>query len=239
MAMQGSLHDMTVADIIQVNCQDKKTARAIIHSEQMEAVLFFKDGNVIHATMGKLVGEEVIYQILSWDEGDFSINLGEESPEISIKRNWSGLLLEGAKRIDEHTSEGGLELDLIQTPIDQKDELMVGLLTKYMESISSADAVAIVGIDGFIKYIAHKNLIDESLFGATGAAILNLGKRSLGLLRMDGFSRSIIGGDNNTVMVAMVNKYTILVAIFSAPVHKVNIDWNVLDQLMGDVATLL
>lgn len=82
-------------------------------------------------------------------------------------------------------------------------------------------------------------MIDESVFGATGAAILNLGKRSLGLLRMDGFSRSIIGGDNNTVLVAMINKYTILVAIFSAPVHKINIDWNVLDQLMGDVATLL
>jgi len=239
MAMQGNLHDMSVADIIQVNCQDKKTARATIRTDSREAVLFFKDGNVIHATMDNLVGEEVIYQILAWDEGEFSIDLGTESPEVSIKRNWSGLLLEGAKRLDEQASAGGLELDILQTPIDQKDELIKGLLTKYLESISSADAISIVGIDGYTKYIVQKNLIDESVFGATGAAILNLGKRSLGLLRMDTFAKCLIGGENNSLLVAVINKYTILIAIFSAPAQKVVIDWNVIDQLMGDISTLL
>lgn len=239
MAMQGSLHDMSVADIIQVNCQDKKTARATIQNGQKKAVLFFYDGNVVHAQLDNLQGEEVIYQILSWDEGDFSIDLGIDLPETTIKRNWSGLLLEGAKRLDELASEGGVELDLLQTPIDQKDELIQGLLTKYMESIPSADAVSVIGIDGYIKYIVQKNLIDEAVFGATGAAILNLGKRSLGLLRMDGFSRSVMGGDNNSFMVAVINKYTILVAIYSAPLQKISIDWKVIEQLMGDVATLL
>jgi predicted regulator of Ras-like GTPase activity (Roadblock/LC7/MglB family) len=239
MAMQGNLHDMSVADIIQVNCQDKKTARATIKTSTKQAVLFFKEGNVTHAMMDSLIGEEVIYQILAWDEGEFSIDVGEESPDVSIKRNWSGLLLEGAKRLDEQASEGGLELDLIQTPIDQKDELIKGLLSKFLESIPSADAIAIVGIDGYIKYIIQKNLIDESVFGATGAAILNLGKRSLGLLRMDGFAKALLAGDNNTIMVAVINKYTLLVAIFSAPAPKVVIDWNTVDQLMGDVSTLL
>lgn len=239
MAMQGNLHDMSVADIIQVNCQDKKTARATIKTSTKQAVLFFKEGNVTHAMMDSLIGEEVIYQILAWDEGEFSIDVGEESPDVSIKRNWSGLLLEGAKRLDEQASEGGLELDLIQTPIDQKDELIKGLLSKFLESIPSADAIAIVGIDGYIKYIIQKNLIDESVFGATGAAILNLGKRSLGLLRMDGFAKALLAGDNNTIMVAVINKYTLLVAIFSAPAPKVVIDWNKVDQLMGDVSTLL
>jgi len=239
MGMQGSLHDMSVADIIQVNCQDKKTALATIRSAGKEAQLYFRDGNVVHATMESSIGEEVIYNILAWDEGDFNIDLDVESPETTIKRNWSGLLLEGAKRLDELSAEGGLELDLGETPIDQKEDLINGLLQKYLNSVPSVDAVCVVGIDGFVKYSATKNLIDQDVFGATGAAVLNLGKRSLGLLRMDSFSRTVIGGETTTILISVINRYTLLAAIYSQPLHKIQIDWQVIDTLMSDVATLL
>ncbi len=239
MAMQGSLHDMSVADIIQVNCQDKKTALATIRSTNNEAQLYFRDGNVVHAAMGTTLGEEVIYHILAWDEGEFNIDLGVESPTITIKRNWSGLLLEGAKRLDEQSANNGLEIDLVETPIDQKEELIKGLLEKYLNASPAVDAVCIVGIDGFVKFSAAKNLIDPDVFGATGAAVLNLGKRSLGLLRMDSFSRTLIGGETTSILISVINRYTILAAIYSQPLQKLQIDWQTIDTLMSDVSTLL
>ena len=101
MAMQGNLRDITVADLIQYNCQDTKTASLIIIHNQQKATLFFDAGNVQHATLGELEGEEAIYEVLSWQEGTFILELGRKPPTVTINRSWSALLLRGAQSLDE------------------------------------------------------------------------------------------------------------------------------------------
>jgi len=108
MGMQGNLRDMAVADLVQHNCQERKTARLTIYHLDEEAQLFFKDGSVVHASLGNMQGEEVVYYILGWDEGTFVVEPDLESPLISIQRSWSGLLIDGARRLDERsTNERG------------------------------------------------------------------------------------------------------------------------------------
>jgi hypothetical protein len=110
MAMQGSLQDMAVADLIQHNCQDHKTAQLTIHHNGYQAALFFKDGAVVHAALNNQQGEEVIFNILDWREGQFSLETGLEAPVTTIQRSWSSLLLEGARRLDEsqHQENGSV-----------------------------------------------------------------------------------------------------------------------------------
>ena len=217
MALQGNLKDMSVADIIQVNCQDKKIALATISNQGRDAKLYFNDGAVVHAELDTLMGEEVIYQILGWDDGEFTLDIGVLAPQVTIKRNWSGLLLEGAKRLDESAND---EDNLLQTgeTVEKKEEQIKQILTSLINNLPGIDSIAIVGIDGFIKNSMYKNIVDESIFGAVGAAIFNLGKRSLGLLRMDNFKKSWITGDNSTLLVLMINKYTLLTAMFTGNV---------------------
>ena len=101
MAMQGNLKDMAVADLIQHNCQDHKTARLTVEHNNQEAVLFFNEGMVQHAKMDNTEGEEVVYEVLGWQDGRFTLELGEKPPTVTIERSWSGLLLAGAQRLDE------------------------------------------------------------------------------------------------------------------------------------------
>jgi hypothetical protein len=101
MALQGDLQDMAVADLIQHNCQDAKTARLVIEHNGQEAILFFNEGTVQHATLGTLHGEEVVYEVLNWQEGSFTLETGQKPPTVTINRSWSGLLLIGAQRLDE------------------------------------------------------------------------------------------------------------------------------------------
>ncbi|MEM7032238.1 MAG: DUF4388 domain-containing protein [Chloroflexota bacterium] len=101
MALKGNLSDMATADLIQHNCQDHKTARLVINYNGQEANLYFHEGAVQHATLGKRQGEEVVYELLSWQEGSFSLEMGQEPPAVTINRSWSGLLLTGAQRLDE------------------------------------------------------------------------------------------------------------------------------------------
>jgi predicted regulator of Ras-like GTPase activity (Roadblock/LC7/MglB family) len=101
MGIQGNLRDMALADLIQHTCQDRKTAELEIQRAGVQANLFFKDGNLVHAQSGSETGEEVVYRLLKWEEGLFTLKAGVEPPSTSIDRGWSSLLLEGARRLDE------------------------------------------------------------------------------------------------------------------------------------------
>ena len=101
MSMQGQLRDMGVAELIQHTCQDAKTARLDLDSGGRQAVIYFEGGEVVHAAQGELQGEPVIYAVLNWGEGSFALEPGVEPPARTIHRSYAGLLLEGAKRIDE------------------------------------------------------------------------------------------------------------------------------------------
>lgn len=114
--MKGRLEDMAVADLIQHNCQDRKVAKLELKSGASKAELFFKNGNVVHAVLDDRHGEEAVYDLLAWEEGSFDSKGEIESPQVSITREWSSLLLEGMRRLDEAQQKAAsgksLELDL-------------------------------------------------------------------------------------------------------------------------------
>lgn len=47
----------------------------------------------------------MIYELLTWDEGTFEIEQNVSPPKRTITTNWSGLLLEGMRRIDESAAK--------------------------------------------------------------------------------------------------------------------------------------
>lgn len=56
----------------------------------------------MHALSGeRLVGEEAMYELATWPEGDFVFETGVEPAEISIRKTNTNLLMEAARRIDE------------------------------------------------------------------------------------------------------------------------------------------
>jgi predicted regulator of Ras-like GTPase activity (Roadblock/LC7/MglB family) len=107
MALQGSLQDMSVADLIQHNCQEGRTARIDLRNgaDGRTAALFLEQGQIVHAESQGAGGEEIVYRVLAWTEGSFSVEPGQPAPEHTIQRSYAGLLLEGMRRIDEGTPE--------------------------------------------------------------------------------------------------------------------------------------
>ncbi len=106
MGLQGNLRDMSVADLIQHNCQEGKTARITLRSEDeaLQAALFIERGRLVHAEMGDQRGEEVVYAVLGWEGGTFTLAPDIAPPARTIGRSYTLLLLEGMRRIDEEKS---------------------------------------------------------------------------------------------------------------------------------------
>ena len=107
MALQGNLQDMSVADLIQHNCQEGRTARIDLRrgTDGPTAVLFLDQGQIVHAESQGASGEEIVYQVLAWGDGSCAVEPGQASPARTIQRSYAGLLLEGMRRMDEAAAE--------------------------------------------------------------------------------------------------------------------------------------
>jgi hypothetical protein len=140
MALHGSLTDISVADLIQHICLDQKTAQLTIDHQHHQANLFFQDGAILHATLDQNEGEEVVYEILTWAEGNFTLDMGIEPPTVTIRRSWTGLLLEGARRLDESNQ-------FVTNNSERKSETMANIKQTLDEIMQLDGAIAAAVVD--------------------------------------------------------------------------------------------
>ena len=156
MGINGNLKDISFADLVQIHCMDPRKAKMTVNHQDQEASIFFANGQVIHAEMDKLSGEEVIYEVLSWNEGSFEVDNDIDLPGRTINRMWSGLLLEGARRLDEKQKQQKL-IDLSNGLLEENkmtqkfDEILTSLSGEVSGYLSSA----LVGIDGINQDAAN------------------------------------------------------------------------------------
>jgi predicted regulator of Ras-like GTPase activity (Roadblock/LC7/MglB family) len=101
MPLEGSLKDLSLVNLIQLNCQEMNEVKINLEYLGKEGIIFCSDGNMVHAATGPLTGEEAVYELLRWNGGTFRLQDGVTPPERTIDRNWNSILLEGMQRIDE------------------------------------------------------------------------------------------------------------------------------------------
>jgi predicted regulator of Ras-like GTPase activity (Roadblock/LC7/MglB family) len=101
MPLEGSLKDLSLANLIQLNCQEMNDVKITLEYLGKEGIIFCSGGNIVHAATGPLTGEEAVYELLRWNGGTFHLKNGVTPPERTIDRNWNSILLEGMQRIDE------------------------------------------------------------------------------------------------------------------------------------------
>ncbi|HRI66309.1 MAG TPA: response regulator [Polyangium sp.] len=97
----GQVADMGVVDLLQTFEVSRKAGIVHIHNNGQDAHIYFRDGKVIDAVMGRLAGEEAVYRVLLWSEGNFEVEFCKvDVPEV-IGSSTQGLLMEGMRRMDE------------------------------------------------------------------------------------------------------------------------------------------
>src|SRR5450755_970306 len=96
----GNLSDMGVVDLVQTFEVGRKTGMVRIEGEHSGAI-FFRDGRVVDAELGKLAGENAFYRVLNTFEGKFDVHFEAVERPDRIEVSTQGLLLEGMRRLDE------------------------------------------------------------------------------------------------------------------------------------------
>ncbi len=96
----GSLSDMGVVDLVQTFEIGRKTGTIKLEGERT-GIIYFKEGKVIDAELGRLRGENAFYRMLNTFEGNFDVQFVPVDRAERIEVSTQGLLMEGMRRLDE------------------------------------------------------------------------------------------------------------------------------------------
>ncbi|MCX5747734.1 MAG: DUF4388 domain-containing protein [Proteobacteria bacterium] len=98
----GRISDMPVVDIIQtIEISRKSGVIQFIGERGKQATIYFRDGRVIDAEAGTLLGEDAVYRLLTWNDGEFEVLFRTVRRREVIQTSSQGLLMEGMRRLDE------------------------------------------------------------------------------------------------------------------------------------------
>jgi hypothetical protein len=101
MALTGELTDLSLAELIEFFCNQRKTGRLKVVYPTGAGYFYLQSGSVVHARVGDLRGIEAVYFALTQRNASFTFSPAFEAPEHSINQPWTSVVLEGLRRMDE------------------------------------------------------------------------------------------------------------------------------------------
>ena len=110
--IQGRLEEMSMTDLLQSLEMGQKSCRLRVRHNGEQGELFFASGQCRDAQIGGIEGDDAVYKVILWTEGDFEIdfNAANASTRTTTTRGTTGLLMEAMRLMDESSR------DAVETP---------------------------------------------------------------------------------------------------------------------------
>jgi len=101
--IQGRLEEMSMIDLMQSLEMGQKSCRLVVRKGGEQGELYFANGQCRDAKIGKVEGDDAVYKVVLWTEGEFEIdfNAANASTRTTTTRNTTGLLMEAMRLMDE------------------------------------------------------------------------------------------------------------------------------------------
>ncbi len=119
----GTLQQVGLADIIQIECLRRSSCILEIHTVQQRGEIYIESGNIVHAEAGEgLAGERAIHSLLSLPDGRFHLSPFRQPSARTVRGSWECLLMESARiRDEEHSAPNPDKTSFItRMPVESK-----------------------------------------------------------------------------------------------------------------------
>ncbi|MCA9934685.1 MAG: DUF4388 domain-containing protein [Ardenticatenaceae bacterium] len=247
MAIKGDLHEISLPTLVQLVIQEGGQALLQLRHENGNIGQLYMDNgdlchaNVFHANNLKTAvqtGEEAVYELLSWRNGEFHVKKQVSPPARTIKQNWSYLLMEGLRQLDEKQlaaeelpQEDSIadilsELSqsdsaIIQELMAQKEtdtmasktEQLQSILNSVIQNSTEIIGAAVVDNDGLLLASALSGPIDGNRVAAVSAGLISLASRSAQQLNQGSVTRTLIQAEQGNVIAIRTGSKASLVAL--------------------------
>lgn len=98
---EGSMSNLTLTDVIQLEGQNHFSGSVLVVFQEQEGQIFFQQGEVVHAEAGSHSGEDAFYRIIGWPGGSFKLHPNVSSLHRTVHKRREHLLLMAHQWLDE------------------------------------------------------------------------------------------------------------------------------------------
>ena len=106
MALTGHLSDLSLSELIEFFCNQRKSGRLKVLYPQGAGYFYLQAGSVVDARIGVLHGIEAVYYALTLPNAEFEFSVDAEADNRTINQPWTQVVLEGLRRLDENIPPG-------------------------------------------------------------------------------------------------------------------------------------
>lgn len=103
----GRLSEMSLLDWMTSLEQGRKTCALVLSSGNDKCMVYFTEGQVTHAAYGDLKGDQAVFKVLTWTEGDWELDFSKTAGERTTTMSTQGLMMEGLRLLDEANRDAG------------------------------------------------------------------------------------------------------------------------------------
>jgi len=105
MALQGTLADLGIINLLQFPFAGRKTGELVVLSGRRRAALFYKDGALVDARTEHNEGQDAVVEVVDWEEGQFEFRPGAEAARVTIEIDLHRVVMLALKTRDERRLE--------------------------------------------------------------------------------------------------------------------------------------
>jgi hypothetical protein len=102
MALTGHLSDLSLSELIEFFCNQRKSGRLKVLYPKGAGYFYLQAGSVVDARIGVLQGIDAVYYALTLPNAQFEFSVDVEAKSRTINQPWTQVVLEGLRRLDEN-----------------------------------------------------------------------------------------------------------------------------------------
>ncbi len=112
----GSMRQVGLPDVIQMECLGRNSSIVEIRNPEMRGQIYVENGAVTHAVVGTLTGDQAFFRLLSLRGGEFQVKPFKAPLQRTIEKRWELLLMEAARSVDEETVVMDKPAGVVESP---------------------------------------------------------------------------------------------------------------------------
>ncbi len=190
--------NLSLVDVIQLQSHRQFSGLMRLHHGGLEGDLYLESGELVHAEVGGIWGEEAAYHIISWENGEFHVQEGVAAPRRTITKKMTRLLLEFHQRLDEAKRSGSdlahsEALPSITRNLEAAGTKMSALSQKIMNAVPGVRRAILINPDGTpidesspeAETLAARSIYLATMLANPISSAFGLGELSVALLESD------------------------------------------------------